>query len=62
VAELYEEYRFRRLFSETHEGFLNTPRNTVAWLLRIDHEVKQAEAEAIKRERERLERGNRSAR
>ena len=39
TKERYREYRFRRLFSATHEQYLEETRLNANWLLSIDEAV-----------------------
>jgi hypothetical protein len=49
-VQWYAEYRYRRRFGGSHDEYLDTPGEAVAWLNSIDGVVEEIDA---KRERER---------
>jgi hypothetical protein len=56
VAELYNEYLFCSTFHVSHEQYLDTPRDTVLWMLKLEETVRVAENDAAKREAKRGQR------
>ena len=48
LAELYREYRYRRLMNASHEEYLDEPRKRVTWFFAIDNAQRQAESDAMK--------------
>ena len=57
MLEWWEEYRYRTLVSETHQGFLDTPSEVVRALIMLDGVSTEVNAELIRRAREGADRG-----
>lgn len=45
----WDEYRYRTRFKETHEGYLDTPQETIEWLLMIDGMVAERERDEVEK-------------